>query len=167
MCIWKQQGRKIETWGFAALKILLCCQAVFRSANKMLVATANPVYWHTHMLKCMLQGIWGCFLDHHFKGCLKSRWPCITDSKLCKINKLLDSYYFFFFCLFFPSLSNRKDISLENAGRKPTDNSEGKITYELLKGLFTEVELISISLRNPCTCCYHTNSILVGGLKIS
>lgn len=82
------------------------------------------------------------------------------------MNKLFDSYSFFLLGIF-SSLSNRKDISLKNAGGKPTDNSEGKITYELLKGLFTEVGLISISLRNPCTCCYDTNGILVGGLKIS
>lgn len=68
---------------------------------------------------------------------------------------------------FFLSFQTAKDISLENAGIKPTDNSEGKITYELLKGLFTEVGLISISLRSSCTCYYHTNVILVGGLKIS
>lgn len=74
---------------------------------------------------------------------------------------------FFTGFFFFPFLSNCKDISLENAGGKPTDNSEGKITYELLKGLFTEVGLISISLRNPCTRCYHTNGVLVGELKIS
>lgn len=78
-------------------------------------------------------------------------------------------FLFLFFPSFFfsPPISNCKDISLENAGGKPTDNSEGKITYELLKGLFTEVGLISISLRNPRTCCYHTNGVLVGGLKIS
>lgn len=53
MCIWKEQGRKVETWGFAAVRILLCWQAVFRSANEMLMATTTPVYGHTHAAECL------------------------------------------------------------------------------------------------------------------
>lgn len=57
MCIWKEQGRKVETWGFAAVGILLCWQAVFRSANEMPVATTNSVYGHTQTLQNVLKGL--------------------------------------------------------------------------------------------------------------
>lgn len=33
MCIWKEQGRKVETWGFAAVRTLMCQQAGFRHVN--------------------------------------------------------------------------------------------------------------------------------------
>lgn len=53
MCIWKEQGRKVETWGFAAVRILLC----WHSEEKWNFGDYNkPCKW-AHALQNVLMGV--------------------------------------------------------------------------------------------------------------
>lgn len=102
-----------------------CCvgKLYSESADEMLVATTNPVYGWARSLQDVLKGL-RCFVDHHFKGYLKNpMWFHVINSKIHKMNRLLDSQSFLcfsppLFLLFFSFLFKLQGHCLRKCCRK-------------------------------------------------